>query len=180
MEARRLRAAELFKTGKSASQVARELGVSAQAACVWRRKWQEGGTKALRASPRLGRKPSLGPKELRALEKALRKGPKSQGYSTDLWTLARIAKLIHKLFGVRLSTTQTWRVMGQLGWSCQKPVRRAKERDEEEIARWVAQEWPRIKGGHCGPEPLSSSSTRVGSRNAPASDERGRPGAKRP
>jgi transposase len=148
MEARRLRAAELFAAGASGSQVARELGVSAEAACTWRRKWREGGIEALRASPRRGRKPSLGPEERRALEVALRAGPKRQGYETDLWTLERIGKLILKLFGVRLSTTQVWRVMGQMGWSCQKPAKRAKERDEDRIAAWVAEEWPRIRGGH--------------------------------
>jgi len=147
MEARRLRAAEFFAAGASGSQVARGLGVSAEAACTWRRKWQEGGIEALRASPRRGRRPSLGPEERRALKVALRAGPKEQGYSTDLWTLERIGKLILKLFGVRLSRTQVWRVMGQMGWSCQKPAKRAKERDEKGIARWVAEEWPRIKRG---------------------------------
>jgi transposase len=147
LEARRLRAAEWFEAGWSASRVARELGVSAQAACVWRRKWQEGGADALLASPRTGRKPSLGPEALSALEAALREGPKKQGYVTNLWTLERVARLILKLFGVRLSTSQVWRVLRRIGWSPQKPAKRAKERDEERIAAWVAEEWPRIKGG---------------------------------
>src|SRR5215211_2872278 len=63
------------------------------------------------------------------------------------WTLARIAAVIERLTGVRYHPGHVWRLLRRLGWSPQRPARVASERDEAEIARWRAQEWPRIKGG---------------------------------
>lgn len=147
LEARRMEAAKLFESGMSASRVGRELGVSAQAAWVWRQKWEQHGAEGLRRTGHRGRRPSLGPEELCALEDALVRGPRVQGYLTDVWTLPRIATLIQKQFAVHLSCSQVWRVLRKLGWTCQKPARRAKERDEQRIAAWVKEEWPRVKGG---------------------------------
>jgi hypothetical protein len=48
---------------------------------------------------------------------------------------------------VRFHPGHVWRLLRRLGWSPQRPARRARERDEAEIARWREQEWPRIKGG---------------------------------
>ncbi|MFC9397550.1 winged helix-turn-helix domain-containing protein [Streptomyces sp. NPDC057027] len=46
------------------------------------------------------------------------------------------------------SKASVWRLLtGRLGWSLQRPERRAVERDESEIARRIAHEWPRIKRG---------------------------------
>ena len=75
------------------------------------------------------------------------KGPEAFGFDTELWTLARIAAVIEQLTGVRYHPGHVWRLLRRLGWSPQRPARRATERDEAEIARWRAQEWPRIKGG---------------------------------
>jgi len=157
LETRRLRAGELFAQGWSGSRVARELGVSIQAACQWRKRWQEGGIDALRSVGCRGRKPSLSTEQLAQLEAALLQGPKAHGYFTDLWTLERIARLIRQRFGVSFSLGHVWRLLGRLGWSCQKPARRAKERDEEAIARWKRHRWPRIKRGLDAGEPPSSS-----------------------
>ncbi len=71
--------------------------------------------------------------------------PLSEGYTTDLWTLPRIATLIRKHFRTRYHPGHVWRVMRGLGWTCQKPERRALKRDENAIARWKTQAWPRIK-----------------------------------
>jgi hypothetical protein len=63
-----------------------------------------------------------------------------------LWTLARVAEVIERFTGVRYSQTQTWAVLHErLGWSVQRPARRAVERDEEAIASWVKNDWPRIR-----------------------------------
>ena len=72
--------------------------------------------------------------------------PRSFGYSTELWTLQRIALLIEKEFGVHYHIGHVWKLMShELGWSCQKPERRATERDEEAIERWKKKTWPAIK-----------------------------------
>ncbi|MER6784299.1 winged helix-turn-helix domain-containing protein [Streptomyces sp. NPDC000658] len=67
--------------------------------------------------------------------------------------------------GVRLSRASVWRLLtGRLGWSLQRPERRAVERDESEIARWIAHEWPRIKKGPWTHVPGSCASTNQASR----------------
>ncbi len=147
LEQRRLDAARRYAHGATQAEVARAFGVSPQAASVWYRRWRQGGTPALRGTGRAGRKPRLSPAELDAVDQALRLGPRAFGFDTDLWTLARIAAVIGRLTGARFHPGHVWRILRGLGWSPQQPARRATERDEEAIARWRAEEWPRIKGG---------------------------------
>ena len=79
------------------------------------------------------------------LLKLLLKGAVAHGYSTDLWTLPRVAEVIAKTFGVHYHPAHVWKILRGEGWSCQKPERRARERDEEAIDRWRAERWPHIK-----------------------------------
>jgi transposase len=147
LEQRRLEAARMFAHGAGQAEVARTFGVSAQAASTWYRRWHEGGEAALRGAGRAGRRPRLSAAELEAVAEALGKGPEAFGFDTDLWTLGRIAQVIERLTGVRYHPGHVWRLLRRLGWSPQRPARRAAERDEAAIARWRAEEWPRIKGG---------------------------------
>ena len=147
LEQRRLEAARRFAHGATQAEVARRFGVSPQAASVWYRRWHQGGEQALRGAGRAGRRPRLSQAELDAVDQALRKGPEAFGFDTELWTLGRIAQVIGRLTGVRYHPGHVWRLLRGLGWSVQRPARRAAERDEAEIARWRAEEWPRIKGG---------------------------------
>jgi transposase len=147
LEQRRLEAARMFAHGASQAEVARTFGVSAQAASVWYRRWRQGGAPALRGAGRAGRRPRLSQAELDSVAQALGKGPQAFGFDTELWTLARIAAVIEQLTGVRFHPGHVWRLLRRLDWSPQRPARRARERDEAEIARWRAEEWPRIKGG---------------------------------
>ena len=80
------------------------------------------------------------------MEAALLEGPRANGFPTEMWTLARVTEVIERVTGVRYSQAQTWAVLRErLGWSRQCPARRAVERNEEAIATWVKQDWPRIK-----------------------------------
>jgi transposase len=89
----------------------------------------------------------------------------ANGFDTDLWTLERVAVVITQLTGVRHHPGYVWVILRhRLGWSLQRPERRASERDEEAIQRWVQQEWPRIKGGPPRNRPGLSSSTNRPSR----------------
>jgi transposase len=143
---RRLRAADMFRRGKSQAEVARALGVSAQAASEWYRLWQVGGRKALCGAGRAGRLPRLSDDQLTDVLAALKKGPRANGFATEMWTVARVADVIENVSGVRLGQTQTWETLRRrLNWSRQRPARRALERNDEAIASWVANDWPRIK-----------------------------------
>jgi transposase len=164
-EARRLRAAELFAQGHSQAEVAKELGVSRQSAHVWHTRFAQGGVDALRSRGPTGPDPKLSATQLAKVEQALLQGAMANGFDTDLWTLERVAVVITQLTGVRYHPGHVWSILRhRLGWTLQRPERRASERDEEAIARWVQQEWPRIKKGQPQNRPGLSSSTNQLSR----------------
>jgi transposase len=167
MEERRMQAARLFRQGVSQAEVARRLEVSRQSVSRWYADWSEGGKQALRGAGRAGRLPKLSTAQLRKIDRELRKGPLAHGYDTELWTLARVAEVIEALTGVSYHPGHVWRVLKQLGWSRQRPARRAVERDEEAIAVWRATEWPRVKKTPAAEGPGSSSRTSRGSRSSP-------------
>jgi len=152
-ERRRLKAARFFSQGLSQAEVARHCQVSRTAAHYWYRAWQQSGDAGLRAVPD-GRPSSLSPTDWRKVERQLLKGPRAQGYATDLWTLPRIATLIKKNTGVAYRTESgVWKLLRSLHWSCQKPARRARERDERAIAHWQQVTWPAIQKRGSGPRP---------------------------
>ena len=111
----------------------------------WRDARRRGGSGALRVRFSPGRPLKLDAAERKRLVRLLLKGSTAYGYRTNLWTTARIAELVEREFGVRYHRDHVGRLMHSLGWSAQKPERRALERDEKEIARWKQKEWPRIK-----------------------------------
>lgn len=145
LKKRRLEAARLFDEGASQAEVARRLCVSRVSALRWYRTWRKKGRGGLSESKPLGRPSRLGLKELERIEAALLEGPQAQGYSTDLWTLPRIARVVERVSGVSYHPGHVWRVLRGLGWSLQRPTLRARERDEEAIARWKRRDWPRSK-----------------------------------
>jgi putative transposase len=156
-----MEAAQLLAKGVHPAEVARCLGVSRQSASVWLRTWEEEGKRGLKQAARAGRPRRLTDQELKVVERALRRGPGAYGWSTQLWTLERVADVIAMEIGVRYHVGHVWRILRQLGWSWQKPARRAIERDEEAISRWVEEEWPEIKNRPAGSRPGSSSRTKA-------------------
>lgn len=164
LQDRRMAAADMFARGKRQVDVVSELGVSAQTASRWHRAWRDGGRAALAGAGRAGRLRKLSDEQLAQVQAALAKGPRANGFATEMWTLARVAEVIETVTGVRYSQTQTWAILRQrLGWSRQRPARRAVERDDEAIATWVKEDWPRIKKARGAAAPGSSSRTRAGS-----------------
>jgi transposase len=145
LEARRLLAGKLLQEGKGVREVARLTEVSPSSVSRWKEDLEQGGMEALKAKPHPGRPARLTQEQKKALEKALLKGPLAAGYATDLWTLARVAESIERMFGVKYHPGHVWYILRDMGWSCQKPERRARERDEEAIERWRQQDWKRIK-----------------------------------
>jgi transposase len=96
------------------------------------------------------------------LVKILVAGPEAAGFATPLWTLEGVAKVIRREFGLACHPTTALRVLrDRLGWSCQKPVGRALERDEAAIATWKRKTWPALKKGPAPKAARSSSSTKV-------------------
>jgi len=155
---RRRRALRLVDSGHSLNEVARKIGCQASSVMRWRDKRNAGGVSVFEVGASPGRPPKLSMKQKKRLVQQLLQGALAQGYATDLWTCERIARLIRKEFGVRYHRDHAGRLLRQLGWSYQKPERRALERNEKAIESWKRQKWPRVKKTLHGWAPISSSS----------------------
>ena len=161
LEQRRLKAARLLEQGMQQSEVARRVGVHRQSVSRWARQLEEAGRAGLKRAGRAGRKPKLSATDLKRIEQGLKQGPEALGYATSLWTSQRVGHLIEQECGIRYTSTHVWRLLKQLNWSCQRPVGRALERDEEAIRRWKKQRWPTLKKTPNGKSKRLSSSTKA-------------------
>lgn len=143
--ARRLMAIELLGKGMTQADVALVSGVSLSTIKRWKNAFESGGEAALAPKPRAGPRPKLSLKQRERLRRLLLAGPRAAGFTTDLWTCGRVAEIVRREFQVEYHPDHVGRILHALGFSPQKPQRRASERDEEAIARWRAHDWPRIK-----------------------------------
>jgi transposase len=144
MEARRRKGMGLLARGVSQAEVARQCDVSRVSALRWEQQRKAAKAKAWKRRP-LGRRPKLTLAHKQTLEKALEQGAQAHGFLNDLWTLPRVAMLIERQSDVRLHPGHVWRLLGQMGWSLQRPSGRAVQRDEAAIARWKKHTWPALK-----------------------------------
>jgi transposase len=143
LERRRRHAVALLHQGESPTVVARILGVHRVTLYAWLRKEQR--PDGLAAKPHRGQPPRLSDPQLQQLEQLLLQGAKAHGWTNDLWTCRRIAELIRRRFGVSYHPDHVGRFLHtRLRWSCQKPQRRARERDDADIDFWKRYEFPRI------------------------------------
>jgi transposase len=142
LERRRRRAVQLLEQGEAPAVVARILGVTRPSLHRWRRLARQGH--GLDAKPVSGAKRRLTDPQLKQLEALLDKGAPAHGFPNELWTAARVAQLIHRHFGVKYHPDYVLRLLRRLGWTCHKPQRRARERNDKEVERWKADEFPRI------------------------------------
>lgn len=145
LQQRRLRAAKLFEQGLGPAEVARRCKVSCQSATRWEANWRVGGKEALRKAAKAGRPARLQPGQIEELKAALKEGPGTHGFATELWTSERVARVIQSRFGVKYHPDHVFRLLGQIGWSCQRPTTRALQRDEAAIRKWKRSDWPRLK-----------------------------------
>lgn len=157
LESRRRRALTLVQGGLSLNAAARRIGCAASSVMRWVRAFRRRGPEGLKVRRASGRPPRLSAWRRQLLLKQLLRGPMAHGYPTNLWTTQRIAEVIERRYGVRYHRNHISRLLAQCGWSCQKPERRARERDEPAIARWKRNAWPRVKKTPYGWGPTSSS-----------------------
>jgi transposase len=143
LERRRRRAVELVEQGESPPVVARILGVRPSSLHRWRRLARQ--PHGLDAKPVPGPPPGLANYQLRKRERLLRQGAQQHGWPNQLWTAARVARLIHDRFGLSYHPEHVRKILKRrLGWTSQKPKRKARERNDKEVQRWKADELPRI------------------------------------
>ena len=157
MELRRRKGMRMLARGLLQAEVARELAVSRQTISSWAKKLAE-DAQAWRRKP-LGRPHGLGDAQKKALSKALLAGAVASGFPNELWTLARVAKLIKREYAVSYSTVNVWRILRAMGFSSQRPTGRAIQRDETAIKAWRSRRWPGLKKSAAEKDEPSSSST---------------------
>lgn len=145
LERRRFQAIAWVRQGLSKAEAARRVGATRTSVTKWCKAYEKGGEEGIRAIVHPGPTPKLNARQRQWLSQRLLKGAKANGFPTDLWTCPRIVEVIERHYGVHYHVDHIPRLMASLGWTCQKPERRAIERDEPAIARWVAKDWQRIK-----------------------------------
>jgi transposase len=141
-EWRRLRALPLKQQGWYQRDIADALGVAEETVSRWLARARDGGPEALRARPRPGHPPKLSPEQKRLIPEFLWHGPEAYGFRGQVWTRARIARVLAEEFGVRYHQGHVGRLLQELHWTPQVPIKRALQRDEEAIRRWRAEVWP--------------------------------------
>ena len=174
LERKRRRAVALLEQGEKPADVRRILGASQSALKLWRRIVRERGYDALAAKPRHVPK-RLNEDQLRQLAEELQKGSVAHGWANEIWTGTRVATLIHRLFEVAYTPDHVRVLLREtLRWTRQKPERRGRERNEEDIERWRTEEFPRVKKKPKRGGRTSSSSMKPGlcSRRSPAGPSR--------
>jgi transposase len=145
LEQRRRFAVSLLEQGMKPAKVANAVGASRASVTRWRQAYQKDGLKAVERKPHPGKPLRLTAAQRQRLARLLLQGARQHGYSTELWTLGRVAEVIAANFGVEYHPGHVWYVLRSMRWSSQKPERRARERDEQAIEAWRQNEWPRIK-----------------------------------
>jgi transposase len=147
--ARRRRGAVIrLRKGERVIDVAASLGVSTTAVQNWKRAAAEGGgLRALRAKPQHVLTCRLSADQKRELRKILVRGAAAAGYATDLWTCDRVAEVVEQRFGVSYHPGHISRILHDIGFSCQKPARRARERNATAVKKFRSETWPSIKKG---------------------------------
>jgi transposase len=144
-EWRRFRALRLKEQGWFQRHIATALGVTEDAVSRWLVRARDGGPEALRSRTPPGRPPKLSPAQKRLIPEFLWHGAEAYGFRGEVWTCARIAQVIGEEFGVRYHKDHVSRLLRELHWTPQVPVRRAIQRDEEAIRRWRAEVWPALR-----------------------------------
>ena len=144
-EGRRLRALELSESGWKQVRIAEALGVTRGAVSQWLKAARDGGKQALRHRPLPGATPKLTAAQRAQIPALLSKSAERYGFIGDVWTTKRVATVIYRTFGVRYHPAHISRLLRRIGWTVQKPIRRATQRNEAAITAWREEHWPSLK-----------------------------------
>jgi transposase len=155
LEERRRLAVQRVNDGWTQRQAAAFLGVSERAVGAWVAAWRARGDEGLKAKPHPGRKPFLTAQQAQQVLGWLLRPPTDFGFPDELWTARRVAQLIEDRLGVAFHPNYLREWLAKREHSPQRPAKRARERDEAAIARWVKKGWPRLKKKRAGSAPTS-------------------------
>lgn len=143
-EWRRLRALQLEQQGWRQRAIAEALGVREETVSRWLARAAEHGPESLRTRPAPGRPAKLSARQKALIPEFLWHGAEAYGFSGEVWTCARVARVIQEELGVLYHKDHVGRLLKELNWTPQMPIRRASQRDEPAIRRWREQNWPEL------------------------------------
>lgn len=142
---RRRRALVLKHDGWKQQAIAAALGVTKGAVSQWMSAVRERGDEALCAHPHAGALARLTQAQRSQIPAFLSQGAEVHGFRGQLWTCARVARLISQEFGVLYHRSHVSRLLHALEWTPQKPIERASQRDEARIKEWREERWTELK-----------------------------------
>jgi len=144
-EYRRFVAWQMHQQGIKHSQIAQTLGVTQGAVSQWMKAAKEGGLEALKNHPPPGANPRLSQEDKQRLIALLHQGAEAFGFVGNLWTRPRVQKLIKDEFGVSYHVSYLSALLRQLGFTRQKPKKKARQQDEQALETWQQERWPALK-----------------------------------
>ena len=149
----------MLDEGYSLAEVGRMIGSAASSVMRWRDARAHHGSQALKVRSTPGRPAALSDAQRQRIIKRLMKGAMTNGFATELWTTSRVAAVIHPCCKVQYHRSHVAHLLHDFGFICQKPERRALERDEARIEQWKRKDWPRVRKAPHGWVRTSSSPT---------------------
>lgn len=144
-EALRRRCVELHEAGWKQLAIAQAFGLTQPWVSRTLKKYQQQGATALQEGKRTGAPARLSDQQVSQLVTALNKGATAHGFSGAVWTRSRINEVIKTLFGVSYDPSQVGRILKKVGWSRQKPQRKAYQQDPQAVAQWKEERLPELK-----------------------------------
>ena len=144
-EALRRRCVELSQAGWKQAAIAQAFGLTQPWVSRTLNRYQQQGAAALQEGKRTGAPARLSTDQLSQLMTELNKGAEHHGFLGAIWTRPRVNEVIKKLFGVSYDPSQVGRILKKVGWSRQKPQRKASQQDAQAVTQWRVERLPELK-----------------------------------
>lgn len=145
LEHYRFQAIDLRKNGWKINKIAEAFGVRREAVSRWMSKASKYGKNSLKSTKAKGKEPKLNKEEQIKIVSLMIKPATEYGFENPLWTCKKIQRLMKDQTGRSLSISNVWEFAKRWNLSPQIPNKKAKERNESAIKRWVKEEWPKIE-----------------------------------
>ena len=139
----------MLERSLSQREAARLYGVHENTVSKWVRATRSAGIETL-AAGRRGRRPgeqlALSERQQAQIVKTIReKNPDQLRLPFALWTREAVRDLIERRFGVRLAIRTVGDYLRRWGFTPQKPIQRAYERDQAAVERWLKTAYPALR-----------------------------------
>lgn len=145
----RRQAIRLHRSGNNNTLISEILEVHRSTVSGWVNRYKRGGLPELK-SRQVGRKPGSGmqlsvDEQKKIRKKIEEKNPEQLKMPFALWTREAVCQLIQKLTAKLLDLRQVGRYLKRWGFTPQRPIKQAYQRDEKKVQQWLEHDYPAIK-----------------------------------